>query len=300
VPPYRAAARRWLFAWHDVRNFARRVYEGAAESNVPFLASGLTFDALLAAIPLALVILSLAGYMLSAAAGTAQVELQDYLRRFLPAPRHAGADPFAPATELLMGVVRSRGTLSVLGVPLFVWFATRMFGSLRAALCEVFDTEETRSWVRGKLQDVALVLVTGLLFVGNTALSEGVTVLARREAGLGFLEFFSAQVLAFAFVLLLFAVVFRFAPARRIRWDTVLVAALTCSLGFEIAKQILSVFFEKLVRPDQLVSDATLAALLLFVGWTYYMTFVFLLGGQIAQVYELRRRQAAQRALLSD
>jgi hypothetical protein len=30
------------------------------------------------------------------------------------------------------------------------------------------------------------------------------------------------------------------------------------------------------------------------------MTFVFLLGGQIAQVYELRRRQAAQRTVLFD
>ena len=43
---------------------------------------------------------------------------------------------------------------------------------------------------------------------------------------------------------------------------------------------------------------AILGAALLFVGWVYYMTFVFLLGGQIAQVYDLRRLQAAQRAVL--
>jgi len=46
------------------------------------------------------------------------------------------------------------------------------------------------------------------------------------------------------------------------------------------------------------VSDRTLGAIILFVGWVYYMTFVFLIGGQIAQVYELRRRQALQRAVL--
>jgi len=38
--------------------------------------------------------------------------------------------------------------------------------------------------------------------------------------------------------------------------------------------------------------------LLLFVLWTYYMAFVFLIGGQIAQTYELVRRQRAQKLVL--
>ena len=271
------------------------------ESNVPFLASGLTFDALLAAIPLLFLILWLVGTLLSAGADAQQVELAEYLRRFLPARARSGADPFEPVMRLLERVVQSRGTLGVLGIPLFVWFSTRLFGSLRAALCEVFDTEETRSWFRGKLTDVALVLVTGLLFVANTALSEGVALLAQKSnVRFGFLEFFLAQLLAFFFVVVLFLVVFRYVPARRVRWDTAMVAAVTCSLGFELAKQLLSFYFTGMVRTDRLVSDRTLGAVLLFVGWTYYMTFVFLVGGQIAQVYELRRRQAAQRALLSD
>lgn len=291
---------RWLFVWHDVRGFVRRVYEGADESNVPFLASGLTFDALLAAIPLVLLVLSLLGTLLSAGAGAQQVELGEYLRRFLPVRTRAGADPFEPVLLLLERVVASRETLGILGIPLFVWFSTRLFGSLRAALNEVFDTEERRSWLRGKLTDIALVLVTGLLFVANTALSEGVAVLARRNLSFGFLEFFGAQLLAFVFVVILFVVVFRYAPARSIRWDTALVAALTCSVLFEVAKQLLSVYFAEAVRPDTLVSDRTLGAILLFVGWTYYMTLVFLVGGEVAQVYELRRRQAAQRALLND
>jgi uncharacterized BrkB/YihY/UPF0761 family membrane protein len=47
-----------------------------------------------------------------------------------------------------------------------------------------------------------------------------------------------------------------------------------------------------------MVRNATVGALLLLVVWTYYVTFVFLIGAQIAQVYELRRRQRAQRVLL--
>ena len=292
--------RRLLFAWHDTRNFVRRVYEGAMEDNVPFLASALTFDALLAAIPLGLLILSLIGHLLSAGAGSQQVDLHQYLGRLLPARPGSGPDPFAPVLALAESVVRTRGTLGLLGLPLFIWFSTRLFGSLRSALCEVFDSPETRSWLTGKLYDVALVIATGLLFVANTAFSEGVAVLMRRSGAFSFLEFFAAQIVAFAFLVTLFAMIFKYAPAHGVRWDTAFVAGLTCSVGVEVAKQVLSFYFVNFVRADRLVSDATLGAMILFVGWVYYMTLVFLIGGQVAQVYEFRRRFAAQRAILSD
>jgi len=296
----RGVGRRLLFAWHDTRNFVRRVYEGAMEDNVSFLASGLTFDALLAAIPLGLLILSLIGHLLSVGAGSQQMDLQQYLGRMLPARPSGGSDPFAPVIALAENVVRTRGTLGLLGVPLFIWFSTRLFGSLRAALCEVFDSPETRSWLTGKLYDVALVLATGLLFVANTAFSEGVAVLMRRSGAFSFLEYFAAQIVAFAFLVALFAMIFKYAPAHGVRWDTAVVAGLTCSVGVEAAKQVLSFYFLNFVRADRLVSDATLGAIILFVGWVYYMTLVFLIGGQVAQVYEFRRRLAAQRAILSD
>ena len=156
-------------------------------------------------------------------------------------------------------------TQTLVGIPLFVWTSTRLFGSLRAALCEVFDTEETRSWPIGKATDVALVLIAGLLFVGNTAASEGVAVLAQRGDRPGILAFFGSQLLAFVFVLLLFLVVFRYAPARRVRTDTAFVAALICAVGFEAAKPALGWVFAHWLRPDQLVSDTTLGALLVDV-----------------------------------
>jgi membrane protein len=211
-----------------------------------------------------------------------------------------GRDPFAPVVQLIERVVVKRGTITLLAVPAFVWFSTRLFASLRAALNEVFDVEDTRPWLRGKLDDVVLVVVTTLLFVINTALSQGVELLARiKPYGLGFLEFFGAQLLAFALVVVLFVIVFRYAPAHRLRRSTALVAALICALGSEAAKVVLGFWIEKMVNPEEIVRDATLAGVLLFVLWTYYMAFVFLIGGQIAQVYDLRRRQAQQRWLLS-
>jgi len=285
--------------WHDVRNFARRVYEGAAEDNVPFLASGLTFDALLAAIPMALVALALVGHLLSAGAGAAQVDIAPYVRRFLPPPS-PDRDPFGPVVEMFVRVVQGRGTLTLVGIPLFVWTSTRLFGSLRATLNEVFDTEETRNWLKGKLVDVALVLVAGLLFLLNAVLTEGVRILAPLIVRIGFTQFLAVQALGYLSILAMFVVVFRVAPARGTTWRTAAFAAVLCTVGFELAKVPLAMYFQYVAQPERMTTDATIGGIIVFVAWMYYMTYVFLVGGEIAQVYTLRRRQAMQRALLSD
>ena len=287
---------RWVFAWHDARNFARRVWEGADEANIPFLASGLAFDFLLAAVPFVVVVLALVGYVLNANAVASRLDLTSYLRHLFPTyGARLGAGPFEPVIRMAEDVVRSRGKLSLVGFPLFIFFATRLFGSLRAALCEVFDTTETRSFLRGKLSDAVLVVATALLVTLNVALSEGIGLAVRH---LHFAEYFAAKLLAFCFLLVLFVMIFKYAPARRVRWDTALVAAAACAVGFDAAKELLGAYFRAFMSPDQLTGNATLAAIILMVGWVYYMTFVFLVGAQIAQVYELRRRQAAQRAVL--
>lgn len=286
---------RWVFAWHDARNFVRRVWEGADEANVSFLASGLAFDTLLAAIPFAFVVLALIGYILNANATASRLELTAYVQQLFPTHGPQAANPFQPVIRLAVNVVRSRGTLTLYGLPLFIWFATRLFGSLRSVLCEVFDTQETRSWLRGKLSDAGLVVATGLLIAVYAFLSDGVAVLVRH---LGFAEFLGAQFLAFCFLLVLFGMIFKFALARPIEWRTALVAAVTCAVGFDVAKELLGIYLRTFVRPDELASDATLGAILLLVAWTYYMAFIFLIGAQIAQVYELGRRKAAQHAVL--
>lgn len=277
----------------------RRVYEGAAEDNVPFLASGLTFDALLAAIPMALVALALVGHLLSAGAGAAQVDIIPYIRRFLPPPG-AGPDPFAPVVEIFIRVVQGRGTLTLVGIPLFVWTSTRLFGSLRTTLNEVFDTEENRNWPKGKLVDIALVLVAGFLFLLNVALTEGFRVVATIMGRIGFTEFLAAQILGYLSILVMFVVVFRYAPARGTTWRTAAFAAVLCTVGFELAKVPLAMYFQYVAQPERMTTDATIGGIIVFVAWTYYMTYVFLVGGEIAMVYTLRRRQASQRALLSD
>lgn len=293
--------------WHrSVTGFVRRTFEAAVEDNIPFLASALSFDLLLTAIPFFALLLALIGYLAQSELTAQQIDLHQLLERFLPPhARVRGADAFAQVERVVEELVAWRGKLALIGVPLFLWFSTRLFGSLRVALNEVFDTDENRPWPVAALTDLVMVLVTGSLFVANALLSAGVSYLeARSVATLGrsvVLDGFwqlCLQLVALSFGTGLFFLIFKFMPSRRIHWRTALVASLFCALAFEIAKGLYAWYLTNFATLDRVVSDANVAAFFLFLLWVYYSAYVFLLGGEVAETYDLVRLRRAQRVVL--
>ena len=284
--------------WHrSVWGVLRRTLEAAMEDNIQFLASALSFDLLLTTIPFFVLILAVIGYLVQHQLAVHQIDVRDLIRQFLPG---AGGDQdaFRWLEGPLAGVVRQRGTLTLFGVPAFLWFSTRLFGGLRVALNEVFDTDESRPWPLAKLTDLGMVLVTGTLLVVNAYV---LAVGARAEARIGggflreWLFRFGITLTAVTSSALLFFVVFKLLPSRRIHWRTALVAAVFCALAFEAAKRLYTLYLARFATVDRVVSDANLVGGILFLLWIYYSAYVFLLGGEVAETYDLIRMRRSQR-----
>ena len=166
-------------SWHrSVWGFIRRTLESADENNVPFLASALSFDALLAAVPFALLLLVLFTVLLQGLAPEGTTLDPDALfHRFLP-PHNStpGQDPFGPVERLLTRIFENRGNLSLVAVPTFLWFSTRLFASMRNSLNFVYDVGSRPgtshgiigNYLRGKSRDALLALTVATLFLLNT------------------------------------------------------------------------------------------------------------------------------------
>ena len=267
--------------WHrSVTGVIRRTIEAAYEDNIPFLSSALAFDFLLTVIPFAAVLLATVGYLVQHQIATHQVNVHELLQRFLP----ADATAFERVEDALDHLIAVRGRLTLVGVPLFLWFSTRLFGGLRAALNEVFDTDERRPWPVAKLLDLAMVFVAGGLLVANAYLTT--------LPGLG------ANLEALALGTLLFFLLFKFLPSRQIYWRTGLVASLFCAVASEIVKRLFALYVAHFATLGNLASDANVVGFLLFLLWIYYTAFVFLLGGEVAETYDLMRMRGLQRVQL--
>lgn len=281
--------------WHrSASGVIRRTFEAAYEDNVPFLASALAFDLLLTVPPFAMLLLGTLGYLVQQRVTTQNLTLHDLIAQFLP----AGAE-FSGLEGLLMDVAANRGRLTILGAVLFLWFSTRLFGGLRAALNEVFDTEEGRAWPLAKLLDLTMMLMTGGLIAAHAWLA---VIAGQRETGLygvgGWALRFGTQLAAVAFSTVLFFFVYKVAPSRRIAWPTALVASVLTGVAIEIAKRLFALYLARFATFDRLASDANVVGFFLFLLWVYYTCYVFLLGGEVAETYDLVRLRRAQRAQL--
>lgn len=289
-----------------LRDYAQRVWANAGEDNIFFLAGGIAFNILLAALPFALLLVTGLAYLLDQSSERSAQTVAELLDRLLPGTLTAGRD-------LLHGLVdeaiRTRGRVGALSAVTFVWASTRLFGSLRSVLADVFDVEDERGIVGGKIFDVKITVASTLLVVAYSAISaylaiatsRGVQVLQRagvREDVMGAVEYWFGRLLAFAVIVAMFFGLYKFLPHRRIRWQTALLAAMFAGALLELAKAIFA-YYIPLLNTGSFYTG-TLAAAVIVVFWVYYAAMIFILGGEVAQVYELRRTRRLQRAVLED
>jgi membrane protein len=289
-----------------LRDYAQRVWDNAGEDNVFFLAGGIAFNILLAAVPFALLLITGLAYTLDQSAERSTQTVAELLDRFLPGTLGAGRELLH---RVIADAISTRGRVGVLSAIGFVWFSTRLFGSLRSVLADVFDIEQERGIVAGKLFDVKVTVVSTVLVVGYTFISaylaiattRGVAVLQRagvRDDVMSAFEYWLGRLLAFAFIAAMFYGLYKYLPVRRVRWQAALLASMFTSALLELAKSLFGYYIRQF-DPGSFYTG-TLAAFVIVVFWVYYAALIFILGGEVGQVYELRRTRRLQRAVLED
>ena len=296
--------------------FIRRTLQAADEYNIPFLASALTFDALLAAIPFALLLLIGLTHLAQALEGSSPVDAAALFHRFFPPHVSTpGQDPFAAIEALLVRISENRGKISLYAVPAFVWFSTRLFAGIRTSLNEIYDISARPgprrhfllSLLFDKLRDIGMVVATVVLFLANTALTTGLALLeARGVQRVPELAFFVSNIgrvlgemLAFSFSVSLFYLTYAYASPRRLPWRTVLLASTFTAALFEVAKRLYGLYLANFASFEGPSGDANIGAAVLMIIWIHYTSVVFLLGGVVADTWELRKMQQRQRARLA-
>ncbi len=289
--------------WVGFADYVRRVWDNSGEDNIFFLAGGISFNILLAIIPFLLLFATALTYLLNQSTSAATDEVVDLVNRFLP-PRTSDS-----VTPVIARIIAARGTVGLYAAVGFIWFSTRLFGSLRSILNAIFDIEVDRGIIDGKLYDVKVTIVSSLLFVAYTALSayiaiassRGVAVLEAvglRQDVMGNVEYTLGRILAFVFIAALFFGLYMYLPYKRMRWQTALLACIFTGVMFEIAKFAFA-YYVTSFKPGSLYTG-TIAALIIVVLWVYYASMVFILGGEVAQVYELRHVRRRQHEAFED
>lgn len=296
-----------------------RISETLERANLPLLASALAFDAMLAVIPLAVLVVSGLGALLSSTRIGA-VDPATLVVRFLPEHIHGGAnDPFALIEHLITEIENYRTRVTWIAVPLFLWLSTRVFAAIRLCLSQIFQVRQRPvrghfvwSYVAGyliaKAQDLAIVFVVLVLALASLLTTAALAVIAAQGVTLDprFMFLLTAggriagQGVAFLFGVALFILLYRYASPKRLAWGGAIIASAVGTLGFEIAKRLYGIYLHKVANAGQYSVDVNIGAVLLFILWLWYMSLVFLIGAAVADVWDhVRNARRVERVAVS-
>ncbi len=275
-------------------SFLGDVVRKADQDQIFFLAGAISFNTLVALVPFFLFIVGISGIILSTRFVDPAGELTELLSQWLPM---VGGD--VELQQNLRGqintILEDRAGFTLLGGGLLVWFSTRLVGTLRTVLARVFNVSEMRGLIRGKVYDVQVVVVGGLLFMLNLGITAG--LIAVRDIGIqrsgledavvgGWLRAGVAQGLAFVTIWLLFLGLYRYLPARPIPWRVARIAATFTAVLHEFLKVGFGWYVTESANYQTTYGNLLSLAVLFF--WIHYMAIGFSHGGEVAQVWELR------------
>ena len=283
---------------YRVREFLRRLWDKSAEDEIFFMAGAIGFNVLVALVPLIILGVGLTGYVLSARFPDPTDAVLALFGDNLPLTG-GGLDVVESLRGPVAGLVEQRTGFTVLGALFLIWVSTRLVASLRVVLRKIFDIGQQRSILRGKIFDVQAVIVGVMLVTLNlgvtvmieTGVSQGGGMLGLGASTLSWAERILGYALALVSIWALFLFAYRYLPARRIPWSTAWVAATFSALLHEALKWAFSWYATEVANYGSTFGNLATVAVLFF--WIYYGSIVFILGGEVAQVYTMRRASRA-------
>jgi len=259
------------------------------------MAGAISFNVVIAVIPLVLLVVGIAGFVLSVRYEDPTAELLQVLLQYLPEVE-GDIDLVQGVAQVVGGVVEERTGFSVLGGIVLAWIATRLVATLRIVLRNTFQLDSDRGVVQGKLFDLLVVVVGGILLLLNV----GITVVLQAVQSLGEVilgldgvvmtatRWVAGQLAAFASAWILFFLLYRYVPARRVAWTTATVGATFTAVCYELMKWGFTWYVANFANFTTAYGSLAVVAILFF--WIYYGAVVFILGGIVARSFEIDQR----------
>lgn len=183
---------------------------------------------------------------------------------------------------------------SVIAIGTLIITATGLFIELQDALNTIWRVETkpghgVMGFIRIRLMSFAMVVGIGFLLLVSLIVSAGLAAATKYISGLlpaiGAVSEISSDVVSFAVITVLFAMIFKVLPDVRIAWRDVWVGGAVTSLLFTGGKFLLGWY---LGRSTTISAYGAAGSVVLILLWVYYSAQILFFGAEITKVYARR------------
>lgn len=263
-------------------------FEGFSDDKLPKLGGSLAYFTIFSLGPMLLVLIFLAGLFLGRSA--VEGSLYDQIAQLV------GADAASQLQQIIRSASTSKGgvTAAIVGGATLLIGATSMFTEIQDSINTIWRLQiKPRQWLQlliSRLLSFGVIATMGLLFLVSLAASAIIEGLGQRLSdlipGVGVLLFYiGTQALTVVLAMLLFAFIFKFLPAARLRWRDVWPGALTTALLFMIGRFAISFYISRSNFGSTYGAAGSLVVLLV---WVYYSSLILYFGAEFTRAYTTR------------
>ena len=261
------------------------LYRRTGENHLLLFAAGLAFATFLCLVPSLFIVFFVLEAILDVASMAHLIDV--VVEALIPYESHA---------EYLKQVLFSRipevvvfkEVYGLSGLLILLLTASSLFGSMRTILNTVFQVSERKHQVIGKMRDfgmVFLILCLFLLSVVSLPILEAVTDIAVAPWRL-YMSYIYGLV-SFTLIFAVFFILYWLVPYRRPQVKILALGALWAAMLWEVAEQLFGYYLSHFASIRYLYGAYVLSAAVAL--WIYYSAIVFILGAEIAQLYDEKK-----------
>ncbi|MEQ9094495.1 MAG: YihY/virulence factor BrkB family protein [Miltoncostaeaceae bacterium] len=261
-----------------IKMLVERAVRGFIAAGGTRAAAAIAYYALLSFVPLVLALAGMTGLILG---GDRLDDLIDRAVEALPLT----SEGFADIAEILRGAGEGSGAVGLAGIVGLIWTASGVMGAIRTGMTTVMGAGRKRPFITGKLIDLLLVLLAGVVLLGAAAVTVVLRVaddeLLARLGIPGSSDLVGILIPVVVGFLVLLGLL-RFVPAVRIPWSAAWRAALGGGVGLWALTNAFGFYVANFGNYNAVYGS--LGAVIAFLAFIYLVAIVVLLTAAVAAV----------------
>jgi membrane protein len=269
--------------FHAALSFLGNAWGNMRQHNLFQAAAALSYYSLFSLAPLVLIIVAIAGFLISDA--DVQSALIERVRTFA---NDEAAELVRTIIENTADVQRGRLSIVIAGV-LMIIGATTAFAQLHSILNRVWNVPAARGqsiwlFLKGRLLSFVILISIGVLLavslVFNTFLTN-VGDFAATRFGVELTYWEPAKLMtSYGVTTLLIATIYKFLPDAPVRWTDALIGAVAASVLLELSKWVVASYVTQL---DPSSAFGAAGSVVVFMLWIYVAAFIVLIGAEFSR-----------------
>ena len=273
--------------------YLKTLYDKFDKDHAWTLASGISFNYILALFPFGLIVFTIIGIYLQNSNAVQSIIVELSSLEFIPKEFREKVifQLFERSNEL----IKNTWITGIIGAGGLFWTMSGLFASMRDVLNRVYDNVEDASFIVGKLKDFMLVIINLILFIITLFITSFRQILYYYDLELfgsrfdiSYFDSYLAFGISIFVTFLLHVILYRFVPNFRIPFKALMFSSIIATILFELSKFGFTLYVLKFSNYSKIYGAYT--AIFLIFLFIYVISVVFVIGCEMGNAYLKRNK----------